>query len=153
MRDRRILIGEFLQVVGHDDAGDGSARGGDANGAIDQMPHLAGHAGHRDEVRRDVLEQRLQIHFLLIMRADRGARLLADDGDDRHVVHLRVVEPVQQMDRARTGGRVAEPDLAGELGMRRGHERRHFLMPNLDVLEFVLAFSSATSRPPTPSPG
>ena len=73
----------------------------------------------RDEVGGDVLEQRLQVDFLLVVRADRRARLLADDGDHRHVVHLGVVQPVQQMDRARAGGRVAEPDLAGELGMRR----------------------------------
>jgi hypothetical protein len=49
---------------------------------------------------RDVLEERRQVDFLLVIAAERGHRLLADDCDDRLVVELRVVEPVQQVDRA-----------------------------------------------------
>ena len=140
VRHRRILVREFLEVVGDDDAGDGSAGRCDANGPIDQMPHLARHARRRDVVGGHVLEQGLQIDFLLIARADRGARLLTDDGDDGNMVHLRVVETVQEMDRARPGGRVAETNLASELGVRRRHERRHLLMANLDVLQLPLGF-------------
>ena len=58
------------------------------------MTNLARHAGHRDEIAGDILEQGLQVHFLLIVRADRGARLLTNDGDDRHMIHLRVVKTV-----------------------------------------------------------
>ena len=72
------------------------------------------------------------------MSADGGARLLAYNGDDRHVIHLRVVQAGQQVDRARPRGGVAKPDLAGELGVGRGHEGRHLLVANLDVLEAVL---------------
>ena len=111
---------------------------GDAHGAVDQMADLTGNAGHGDEIAGDVLEQRLQIDFLLIMRAKSGSRLLADDGDHRHVIHLRVIQAVQQMDRARPRRRVAKPDLAGELGVRGRHEGGHLLMPHLDVLHFVL---------------
>src|SRR6185437_2025842 len=41
------------------------------------------------------------------------------------------------MDRAGTGGGIAEPDLARELGVSRGHEGRHFLVADLDILESV----------------
>ena len=46
-----------------------------------------------------VLEQRLQVHFLLVVRAERRARLLADDGEHRGVIQPRIVEAVQQVDR------------------------------------------------------
>ena len=60
-------------------------------------------------------------------------RLLADDRDHRLVVELGVVEPVEQVDRARPGRRHAHADLVGELGVRARHERRHLLMAGLDV--------------------
>ena len=42
------------------------------------------------------------------------------------------------MDRARTGCRVAESDLPGELRMRRRHERGHLFVANLDIIHEVL---------------
>ena len=72
------------------------------------------------------------------MSADGGARLLAYNGDDGHVIHLRVVQAGQQVDRTRPRSGIAEPDLTGELGMTRGHEGRHLFVANLDVLEAVL---------------
>ena len=60
-----------------------------------------------------------QVDLLLVVAADRGARLLADDRDDRLLVELRVVEAVQEVDRARAGGREADADLAGELRVAR----------------------------------
>ena len=135
---RRVLVGQLLKIIGDDDAGDGSPGGGDAHGPVDQMAQLTWHAGGCDEIRGDVLEQRLQIHFLLIMSADGGARLLTYNGDDGHVIHLRVVQAGQQVDRTRPGSGVAESDLAGELGVGRGHKGRHLLVANLDVLEAVL---------------
>ena len=68
---------------------------------------------------RDVLEQRDQVDLLLVVAAERRARLLADDRDDRRVVELRVVEAVQEVDRARPRGGEADADLAGELRVRR----------------------------------
>ena len=41
------------------------------------------------------------------------------------------------MDRARSGGGVAQADLSGELRMRRSHEGRHLLVPDLNVLHFL----------------
>jgi len=51
------------------------------------------------------------------------AGLLIHQSHDRLVIRLRVIEAVQQMNRARSGGRLAEPDAPGELCMRGGHER------------------------------
>jgi len=42
------------------------------------------------------------------------------------------------MDRAGAGGGVAKPDLAGELGMRGGHEGCHLLMPHLHIVHKLL---------------
>jgi hypothetical protein len=48
---------------------------------------------------------------------------------------MGVVHPGEQVRRAGTGGRHADADLAGELGVGRGHERRHLLVADLDELE------------------
>ena len=84
--------------------------------------------------RGDVLEERQQVDLLLVVAAERGARLLADDGDHRLVVELRVVEAVQQVDGAGAGGGDAHADLAGELGVAAGHEGGHLLVARLDEL-------------------
>ena len=54
-----------------------------------------------------------------------------------HVVELRVVQPVQQVDRARAAGRRAHPDLAGELREPDRLERGHLLVPGLHELRVV----------------
>ena len=97
----------------------------------------AGVDAHVDEFVRHVLEQRDEIHFLLVIAAERRARLLPDDRDDRLVIHLRVVKAVEQMNRARTARRQADADFAGELRVRASHERRHLLVPHLHVIRSV----------------
>src|SRR6185312_13872830 len=69
--------------------------------------------------------------------ADRRACRLADDRDDRLMVELRVVEPVQKMDRAGARGREAHADLAGEFRVAARHERGHFLVAHLYELELA----------------
>src|SRR5204862_534651 len=59
-----------------------------------------------------------------------------DDRDHGLVIHARVIEAVQKVNRARAAGRQAHADLAGELGVRAGHERRHLLVAHLHQLEF-----------------
>ena len=133
VRHRRILVIHQLQVVGQDDAGDGAFRLRNSDRAVHHVTNLTGHSPDGDVIARDILEQRDQINFLLIAGAERGAGLLADNGDDGLVIHLRVIEAVEEVDRAWAGGRIAEPDLSGELRMRAGHEGRHFLVADLDV--------------------
>jgi hypothetical protein len=54
------------------------------------------------------------------------------------VVELGVVQAVQQVDRARAGGRGAHSDPSGELGVADRLERRHLLVPRLNELRLVL---------------
>lgn len=56
------------------------------------------------------------------------------------MVHLGVVQPVQQMDRSRAGSRIAKPDLAGKFCVRGRHKSRHFLVTNLHVFHGVPSF-------------
>jgi hypothetical protein len=106
----------------------------DAHRAVDQVPHLRRHHRHVHVVAGDVLEQRDQVDLLLVVAAERRARLLADDRHHRLVVELGVVQAVEQVDGARAGGRQAHADLAGELGVRAGHEGGQFLVARLHEL-------------------
>ena len=132
MGERRIHILEFLQVVGQDHARDRPLVVGDAYRAVDQMPNLFRNARHSD-ILGDVLKQVLQINFLLITGAKPSPRLLAYECDDGYVIHLGIVEPVQEMDRAGSGRRVTQAYLAGEFGMRGGHKGRHLFVPDLNI--------------------
>ena len=57
---------------------------------------------------------------------------LADDRHHRHMVELGVVQPVEQVDRARARGRRAHAEPAGELGVADRLEGGHLLVPGLD---------------------
>jgi hypothetical protein len=124
-------VGLLLQVRGDDERGRRPGRERGAHGAVQRVRQLLGHV-HLDEVLAGhVLEQRLQVDLLLVGAAHRAARRLADDRDHRHVVEFRVVEAVQQVDRARAGGGQAHADLAAELRVADGCERGHLLVPGL----------------------
>jgi hypothetical protein len=92
------------------------------------------HAG-LDVLVRDVLEQRLEVDLLLVARAERHPRLLADDRDHRRVVELGVVEPVEEVDRPGARGRHAHADLARQLRVPGRGEGRDLLVARLDELE------------------
>ncbi|MNL14277.1 hypothetical protein D3C87_1352090 [compost metagenome] len=87
---------------------------------------------------RHVLEQADQVYLLLIVAAQRAARLLAHDGHDRLVVQLGVVQPVQQVDGARPGRGQAHADLPREFGVGAGHEGRAFFVACLDEFQFLV---------------
>ena len=77
---RRLLNGVgFLNVVRHDDRRHGALGEGDPDRAVYEVADLG--RLHRDlhELMRDVLEQRGEIDLLLVVAAQAGARLLADD--------------------------------------------------------------------------
>ena len=107
------------------------------------MAHLGRVGGHVHVFVGDVLEQRRQVDFLLVVAAEGRAALLADDGDHRLMVELGVIQAVEQMDGARAGSGQADADFTGELGMAGGHEGRHFLVPRLDEGYLVLAAKGA----------
>ena len=78
---------------------------GNPVGTVDEMGNLRRNEGRLDERARDILEKRLQIEVLLVVRADRGARLLSDEGEHGLMVELSVVQSVEEMYGAR-------PDVA-----------------------------------------
>jgi hypothetical protein len=106
----------------------GGERG--AEGPVDHHRRVLG-GEHRLHVLRGVGEQRLQVDALLVGRPQHAPLLLPDDRDERHVVELRVVQAVEQVDRARPLGGQHHPDLAGVLGVPDGHQRRVLLVPRL----------------------
>ena len=142
---RRRHRGLHLQVVGDDHAGHGALGERDPHRAVDQVADLAGLGGHLHVLVRHVLEERGEIHLLLVVAAEAEPGLLADDRDDRLMVELRVVQTVEQVDRARPGGGEADADFTRELGMRAGHERRHLLVADLDELGTIAR--AAEARP------
>src|SRR5690606_30018119 len=89
-------------------------------------------------VRGHILEQRLQVDLLLVAAAHGAARGLPDDGDHRNVVELRVIQAIQQMDRARTRRGGTHADRAAELRVTHGLERRHLLVPRLHEPRIVV---------------
>jgi hypothetical protein len=105
--------------------------------AVDQVPSLRRRGELVDVLRRDVLEQHGQVHLLLVVGTERRQLLLSDDGEHGRHVELRVVEAVEEVDRPGAGGGEAHADLAGELRVRAGHERRELLVADLDELDLV----------------
>ena len=128
-----------MHIVGDDEASDATFGEGDAHGTIDKMAHLHRRGASLYIVACDVLEERVQIDFLLEVSSKRRAHRLADDGQNRLMIQLRVVEPVQKMDRARPRRGEANAYFAGEFGMRRGHEGGLFFMSRLDKGEAILS--------------
>ena len=143
--DRAVLVRRRLDrllgrhVVRNDEARHRALVERDAHRAVDEVADLRGDGRHVHVLVRDVLEERGQVDLLLVAAAERRHRLLADDRDDRLVVELRVVEPVQQVDRAGTGGGDADADLAGELRVPARHERGHLLVARLDELGIAVS--------------
>ena len=107
-----------------------------SDGDIDQRRQLRGVGDHL-VVLGDILEQMLQVDFLLIARAKHAGLLHAGDGEHRGVVKLGVVKPIQQVDCARPGSRQAHADPAGLLRVRRRHEGGRFFMVDQDELDLV----------------
>ena len=81
------------------------------------------------------------------MSAHRVARLLADDGENRHVIQPGVVETGDQMRRARPRSRQTNAELAGKFGVGAGHEGGHLLVPRLDQLDLPIGPVQSLDHP------
>jgi hypothetical protein len=73
-----------------------------------------------------IFEEREQIDFPLVTSAQRSTRLLTHNGDHWLMVHLRVVQSIQQLDGAWPGSSKTDSHFAGELRVRAGHKHRRF---------------------------
>ena len=91
----RPLERQSLHVIGDDHASHRPPGNGYAQCAVDNVFDLLRGDDHLHVIMRDILEQRHQIHFLLVAAAERGARLLADDGEHRLMIALGVVQTIQ----------------------------------------------------------
>ncbi len=95
----------FLQIFREDQRRHGARTERRADRAVDAVTDLR-RVHQRDDVfARDVLVQALQIDLLLVLTADRGRRRVPHQRQDRRMIVLGVVEPVQQVDGARPGRR------------------------------------------------
>ncbi len=133
------VVGEVgaLHVVGDDHAGGGRRRERRADGVVEHERELLGRGEGLDVLPAHVLEQGGQVDLLQVAAAQGGGDHLPDDRDHRLAVELRVVEAVEEVDRARALGRQAHADLARVLGVAGRHERRHLLVPRRDELDPV----------------
>ena len=88
---------------------------------------------------RDVGEEPVVVDLLEELAADLLARHLAADGQDRGVRLLGVVQPVEEVDRARPDGAHADAEATGQLCLRARGEGARLLVPHADPLDPVLA--------------
>ena len=86
----------------------------------------------------DILEQRKQIDLLLVMHAKEVMIGLAGDGEHGCAVELRVVQPVEQMNRAGSRRRQTHSESASELCVAARHECSRLLVPDLDEADLLL---------------
>jgi len=135
---RRRGVLQLLHVGRNDDGGRRPAGLRGADRGVEHARQLLGNGHHVDVVGGDVLEQAQQVDLLLVITAHRAARGLPDDGHDRHVVELGVVQAVEQVDRTRPGGGQADSHLAGELGVADRLEGGHLLVPGLGEGRLVI---------------
>ena len=143
---RRAVV-ELLDVVRDDDGRRGPTGAGDPDGPVDDVGQLFGDRHHVDVVARDVLEQADEVDLLLVVAAHRAAVGLADDRDDRDVVELGVVQPVEQMDGSRAGRGHAHAGAAAELRVADRLEGGHLLVPRLDERGRVVGAPEGAQQP------
>lgn len=136
---RRLFVRQFLEVVRQDQRGSGPPCQGNPHRPVNEVADLCRHSSLMDELAGNILEQRRQVDLLLVVAADCRARLLADDGKDRLVIHARIVETGDQVGCARPGRGDADAKLTAELGVSRRHERGHFFVPRLNELDLVFS--------------
>src|SRR5947209_19612260 len=92
---------QVLRVIGHDDTGDGSFRFGDTNRTVDQVSRLDGGREHMDVLTRHILKEGDQVNLLLIIPAEGSTGRLPDNSNDWLMVHLRIIQAIQQVNCAR----------------------------------------------------
>ena len=114
LRRRLVVVDRLLlQVDRAGDVRDAAQRQRRAAAGVDQRADVPG-AEDLLVVDGDVLEERQQVDFLLVARADQVVVGLAGDREHRRAVHLGVVEAVEQVDRARARGGEADAEPAGD---------------------------------------
>ncbi len=146
MDPRGLLVGLLLEVVGEGERRHDAHGLGDPVGFVDEVARLGRDRRLEDVLVGDVLEQGREVDLLLEVGSKPLPCLLPDDRQDRHMVHLGIVEPVEEVDRARPRRGEADADLAGPLGVGAGHEGGLLLVAGLDEPDGVLGVLEAVQR-------
>jgi hypothetical protein len=141
-----------LQIDGEVDVRDAPV---DERAPAGEVRHARDVGGSHDPrvVHREVLEDPAEIDVLLPEGVDEVVVLVARDREHGLTVHLRIVEPVREMEPARSRGGEADAQAAGELGVPRGHEGGAFLVADLDEPDPVLPVPKALHDPVDPVAG
>jgi hypothetical protein len=135
--------GEFLHVVGNNERRNRALCERDPAGPVDQVPDLRGVARHLYVLACHIIEEIGEVDLLVVGTTQSRTGLLADYRHDRLVVHLRVVQTVEEVYRAGTGSSHAHAQgtCTGVLGMRRGHECGGLLVADLHEVAAVAALA------------
>jgi hypothetical protein len=105
---------------------------------IDKSLDMTG-AQHLLVINGDIFEQRQQIDFLLITRADQVVIGLAGQSQDWSPIQFRVIESIQKMDCARPRGGETDTQASSEFRITTGHERGSLFMAHLNKPDVLLA--------------
>ena len=130
----------FLNVLGNRDVRDRAA----GERGLDRFVQNIDYVGWPHDalvVRRHIHKELVQIHVLLIMRADQIVKRMTRDGEHRLPIALRIVKPIEQMHAAGTGGRQTHAELARVFGITTCRECCSFFVADLDEPDFVFARS------------
>src|SRR3954452_21223663 len=103
---------ELLEVVWKDERRHRSLGQSDPGGPVDEVPDLSGVRGHLHVLVGYGFEEVREVHLLIVGAAQSGTRLLTDDGEDRLVVLVGVVEAIEEVYRPGARGRQAYAELA-----------------------------------------
>lgn len=95
----------------------------------------------------DVDKELVESDILLGEGTDQVTVLQTGDGENRSAVQLRVIETIQKVNSAGTGGRDAHPESTGELGIGAGHECRGLFVPNMDEPDPIFLFPQSLEDP------
>ena len=110
-------------------------------GAAGELDHVL-HVGRPHDARvvdAHVHEQLVELDVLLRVGVDEIVELQPSDGENRLAIELGVIEPVEQMDAARSGCCETDAEPTRPLGIGAGVERGGLLVPHLDEADAVLA--------------
>src|SRR5437660_7353768 len=127
----------LLEIDGESDVGDATKGEGRPARRIDERHDML-RAHYLLVVNRDVLEKRKQVDFVLIMRADQVVVGLTGNGENGRTVELRVVQPVEQVNRARTRGGEANAEPPRVFCVSARHESSGLFVADLDERHPVL---------------
>ena len=92
----------------------------------------------RPVVYRNVRKHRVLVHFLEVAGVHHAGRHLTNQGQNRHVVILSIVQPIQQVHRTRTGRAEGSSDLPRDFRLSGSRQSPNFFMANLNVMHSIL---------------